>query len=258
VPRPGAASFSVAQRLYATQLPSFFNEKFDVEVVLLGGGIGELEALTKSGDKQHRLSPGWSSLLVEMLNEHYVDAATSHVAAAYWEVSNASFEGLLVRVRTALAELVAELIALTPQDQEVPDKLAADQATQLVVTGDRPTINYAPQHATSGGTNVTVGTPASGPVTVSGANGTTIGSQTASGANSSVVGSQAVQGDHNAISGREATNTGSAEPLAEEGWWARLRKRGMVVAFSTIIGGIATAVGAVVAVFTWLGWTPWS
>jgi len=40
-----------------------------------------------------------------------------------------------VRVRTALAELVAELITLTPQDQEVPDKLAADQAVYFVITG---------------------------------------------------------------------------------------------------------------------------
>ena len=71
-------------------------------------------------------------------------------------MSNAAIRGVLVRVRTALAELVAELIALTPQDQEVPDKPAADQAVQFVVTGDRPVINYSLQHAADGGTNVTV------------------------------------------------------------------------------------------------------
>jgi len=60
-------------------------------------------------------------------------------------VSNASILGLLVRIRTALAELVAELITLTPQDQEVPDKLAADQAVQFVITGDRATIHYSSQ-----------------------------------------------------------------------------------------------------------------
>ena len=86
---------------------------------------------------------------------------------------------------------------LTPQDQEVPDKLAADQATQFVITGDRPTINYSSQHASDGGTNVTVaGASAPGPVTVSGARGSAIGNQTASGANA------------------------QAQP-AEEGWWAR-------------------------------------
>ena len=106
-------------------------------------------------------------------------------------MSNASIRGILVRVRTALAELVAELVTLTPQDQEVPDKLAADQVIQFVITGDRPTIHYSPQHAADGGTNVTVGGgSAPGPVTVSGAHGSAIGSQSASGANSSVVGSQ--------------------------------------------------------------------
>lgn len=68
-----------------------------------------------------------------------------------------------------------------------------------MITGDRPTINYRPQQATDGGTNVTVCTPASGPVTVSGAERSSVGSQIASGANSNVVGSQVAQGDHNAI-----------------------------------------------------------
>jgi hypothetical protein len=135
-------------------------------------------------------------------------------------VSNASIRGLLVRVCTALAELVAELITLTPQDQEVPDKVAADQAVQLVITGDRPTIHYSPQHATDGGTNVTVGgASAPGPVTVSGARGSAIGSQTASGADSSVVGSQPVQADRDAVvTGRDATVTGVKDQPVKEGW----------------------------------------
>jgi hypothetical protein len=151
----------------------------------------------------------------------------------YWSVSNASIRGLLVRVRTALAELVAELIMLTPQDQEVPDKLAADQATQFVITGDRPTINYSPQHAGDGGTNVTVGGAAPGPVTVSGAHSSAIGNQTASGPNSSVVGSQTLQADREAIvTGQDATITkcpgstrqrGLVGAAAEAGYDCRLR-----------------------------------
>ena len=115
------------------------------------------------------------------------------MAEVYWSVSNASIQGLLVRIRTALAELVAELITLTPQDQEVPDKVAADQAVQFVITGDRPTIHYSSQQATGGGTNVAVsGGAAPGPVTVADARGSAIGSQTANGADSSVVSTQAV------------------------------------------------------------------
>ncbi len=243
--------------VFPRQIRDTIRDEVDLEDAILGGGIGELEALANRDTDEHQLSPHWASFIVETLNRFNVQPG-SRVAAVYWSVSNASIRGLLVRVRTALAELVAELIALTPQDQEVPDKLAADQATQFVITGDRPTINYNSQHATDGGTNVAVGTPASGPVTVSGVHGTAIGSQTASGANSSVVGSQAAQGDHNAIAGRDATNTGAKEQPAKEGWWARLRKRGMVVAFTTIIGGIAAVAGTIVALFAWIGWTPWS
>jgi hypothetical protein len=70
--------------------------------------------------EEHRLIPPWSSLIADTLNCHNM-APRSRVAEVYWSVSNASIRGLLVRVRTALAELVAELLTLTPQDQEVPD-----------------------------------------------------------------------------------------------------------------------------------------
>jgi hypothetical protein len=64
-----------------------------------------------------------------------------------------------------------------------------------------------------------------------------------------------VQGDHNSIAGRNATSTGAQEQPAKESWWAGLRKRGIVVAFATIIGGIAAVA---VAMCAWIGWTPWS
>jgi hypothetical protein len=142
-----------------------------------------------------------------------------------------------------LAELVAELVTLTPQDQVVPDKLAADLVIQFVITGDRPTIHYNSQHGADGGTNVAVvGASAPGQVTVSGGDGRAIGSQSASGANSSVVGSQAVQADRDAVVAGRDTNTGAKDQPVKEGWWVRLRKRGMVVAFATIIGAIAVVV----------------
>jgi hypothetical protein len=247
----------ITQRVYNADLHDAFTRKYNVEEAILGGGIGELEALAKSGEKEHHFSPGWSSLLVEMLNTFQMDES-SKVTAAYWTVSNATIQGLLVRVRTALAELVAELVTLTPEDQVVPDKGAADAAVQLVITGDRNTINYSPQHAADGGTNALIGALAAGPVTVSRASGTAIGSQ-AAGDNSSVVGSQAVHGNRNTVTGQDTTTgaVGNQEPR-HENWWTRLRQRGVLVAFFTIVGGIAGVVGAVAAVLTLLGWTPWS
>jgi hypothetical protein len=234
------------QRITASMLPKpipgwLREEGIDLEDAILGSGIGELEALANRDTNEHKLIPPWGDVIMGVLNEHN-ESWNSVVAAVYWSVSSASIQGLLVKVRTALAELVAELISLTPENQAIPDKGAADAAVHLVVTGNRNTINYIPQQAAGGGTNT---------ATVSGGHGTAIGSQTASGTNSSMVGNQAVQGDHNAVAGQDATNHDTTEPPANEGWWARLRKRGVLVAIFTVVAGL-------IAVFTWLGWAPWS
>lgn len=42
----------------------------------------------------------------------------------------------------------------------------------------------------------------------------------------------------------------------KEGWWARLRKRGAVVAFVAIIGALATVAGVVVTILIAAGWKP--
>lgn len=113
----------------------------DIEDAILPQGIGMLEGLASQGTDMHRLGPPWSSVMADTLNQFNM-APNSRVCEVYWSVSNASIRGVLVRVRAALVELVAELITLTPQDQDVPDKQAADQAVQFIVTGDRATIHY--------------------------------------------------------------------------------------------------------------------
>jgi len=257
--------------VFAPQIRDMLREEeVDLEDAIFGQGVGELEALAGQGKGEHDIIPSWASFIADTLNRFHM-APNSRVAEVYWTVPNASILGILVRVRTALADLVAELVALTPRDQEVPDKQAADQVVQFVITGDRSVINYSPQHAADGGTNVTVdGRATPGPVTVSGAHGTAIGSQTVSGANSSVVGSQnasgadssvvggqAVQADGGAVTaGQDARITAAEDQTAKESWWARLRKRGAIVAFSTIIGAIAAVAGVVFAILIAVGWKP--
>lgn len=256
--------------VFPRQVRDMIREKIDLEDAVLGEGIGVLEAMADQGTEEHRLIPSWSSFIADTLNQFNM-APNSRVVEVYWSVSNVSIRGLLVRVRTALAELVAELITLTPQDQEVPGKLAADQAVQFVVTGERPVVHYTVQQVADGGTNVAVGAgSAAGPVTVSGSNGNAIGSQTASGANSSVVGSQdvsgtgssavggqAVQAGHDAVTvGQDAAIPGAEGQPAKAGWWTRLRKRGAVVAFSTVIGAVAAVAGVIVAIIIAAGWKP--
>jgi hypothetical protein len=127
--------------VFPRQIREIIREQVDLEDGILGQGVGVLEAMASQGTEEHQLIPNWASFIADTLNKHNM-SPTSRVAEVYWSISNASIRGILVRVRTALAELVAELITLTPRDQEVPDKGAADQAVQLVITGDRPTINY--------------------------------------------------------------------------------------------------------------------
>jgi hypothetical protein len=251
--------------IFPQQIRDIIRERGGLENAILGQGIGELEAMAGQSTEEHGLIPPWSSLIADTLNRHNM-APHSRVAEVYWSVSNASIRGLLIRVRTALADLVAELITLTSRDQEVPDKLAADQAVQFVITGDRPTVYYSSQHAADGGTNVAVAGSAPGPVAVSGAHSSAVGTQTASGANSSVVGSQtasgadssavsgpAVQAGHDAVAaGQDATITSATDQPVKEGWWARLRKRGVVVSLAIIITAIAAVVGIAIS----LGWKP--
>jgi hypothetical protein len=256
--------------VFPPQIREIIREKVDLEDAILGEGIGVLEAMADQGTEEHRLIPSWAGFIAETLNQHNM-APNSRVVEVYWSVSNAAIRGVLVRIRTALTELVAELITLTPEDQEMPDKVAADQAVQFVVTGDRPVINYTVQHAADGGANVAVAAgSAPGPVTVSGAHGTAIGSQTASGANSSVVGSQDASGANSSVvggqgvqagrdaatSGRDTATLSAGDLPVKEGWWARLRKRGAVVAFATIIGAIAGVAGVVLVIMIAAGWKP--
>jgi hypothetical protein len=74
-------------------------------------------------------------------------APNSRVAQVYWSVSNASIRGILVLVRTALADRLAELITLRPQDQDVPDEQAAAQAIRLNITGEHSTIHFGDRRA---------------------------------------------------------------------------------------------------------------
>jgi AbiTii len=126
--------------VFPPQIREIIREKVDMEVAIFNQGVGELESLASQGSEQHDIIPPWSGFIAETLNEHNVGPNT-RVAEVYWSVPNASVRGILVRIRTALSELVAELITLTPQDQDVPDQAAADKAVQYVITGDRPTFH---------------------------------------------------------------------------------------------------------------------
>ena len=63
--------------------------------------------------------------------------------------------------------------------------------------------------------------------------------------------------DRDAIAaGRDATITGAGDQAVKEGFWARLRKRGLVVSVAIIIGAIAAVAGVVIAILVAAGWKP--
>jgi hypothetical protein len=131
-----------------------------------------------------------------------------------------------------------------PEGQQVPPTFPAGLAIQFVINGDVTSIHYSPQTGADDGTNVTIGGLGAGPVAVVGAHGI-------------ATGGQAVQADRDAAkSGQHAAAARAEDVPSKEGWWARLRKRGVVVSFATIIGAIAAVAGTAVAICVWVGWTP--
>lgn len=137
------------QQLFRTNLPKSLRE-FDCDTLPLVQGIGELEGFAASDDAI-RLQPSQAGIIVGALNAAN-EAYQSQVESVFWTVSRSAIQGVLVRIRTALADLVSELIVATPAGQDVPDKAAADHAV-LMITGNQNVVNYSPQIATDGGQN---------------------------------------------------------------------------------------------------------
>jgi hypothetical protein len=221
--------------VFPEQIREIIREKVDLEEAILSHGIGQLEAMASEGTQEHQLIPPWATFIKDTLNDRGM-VPGGRVADVFLSVPNVAVQGVLVRIRTALADLVAELITLTPTGQEVPDKLAADQVIHFVVTGDRNVITFSPQHAAGGGTNVTA--TGSAPV--------------------AVTGSQTVHAGRDAIAaGRDSTvsSADSGEPV-KESWWASLRKRGVVTTISIIVSAIAAVVIVVVTIALAAGWKP--
>jgi hypothetical protein len=76
----------ITQRIHASdfhpKIRDMILDKVDLEDAILGGGIGELEALANQDATEHKLSPPWASVIMDTLNKHNV-APNSRVAAVY-------------------------------------------------------------------------------------------------------------------------------------------------------------------------------
>jgi hypothetical protein len=119
--------------------------------------------------------------------------------------------------------------------KEITDMLGADPVVKFVF-GDHTVINCSciSQHAPGGGTNVAA---AGGGAAVAGAYGSATGNQSRQ-------------------AGADGAVRGAGDPRMTDGWWARLRKRGAVVAFATITGALAGVASLVFMIMIAGGWTP--
>jgi hypothetical protein len=117
---------------------------------------------------------------------------------------------------------------MTPESRPALPNLAI-----FVINGDGTSIHCSPQTAADGGINVN----SAGPSTVASTRGRATSGQAAQ-------------------TGRDAIQTRAADQPSVNGWWTRLRERGMVATIAIIIGAIAAVVGTAVTICAWLGWTP--
>jgi hypothetical protein len=146
------AGIITGQVISTLTLPEFARERVTGEV-LLTHGVGELEALSRAADEMVKFAPFREPELVALWNNER--PANDKVTAVYSQVSRASLANVVIGVRTALAELVGELLA-TAGGGERPTKQAADNAVHVVVTGNRNTVNVVgSQETTNGNSSVT-------------------------------------------------------------------------------------------------------
>lgn len=145
-----AGNYQVSrQQISPWALPEFARDHIS-EKVELRDGAGAIEALLER--PEIHLSPPMASELAGVMNAES-DVPYQRIHRLYWAVSPAAVRGVLDQIRTALTQLVAELRASMPADEAVPSAETANQAVNLVVTGERSQVHVT--SAQAGGTDTT-------------------------------------------------------------------------------------------------------
>lgn len=139
------------EQFSARDLPDFARDHIS-EIVPLREGIGLIEQLANASEETLKLQLPMSAELMRFM-EAKAAIPGARIIRLYWAVSRASIRAVVEHVRTSLAELVSEMVALMPDDQTVPTKDAADQAVGLVVGGKRNTVNVVASQAAAGSTS---------------------------------------------------------------------------------------------------------
>lgn len=133
-------------------LPDFVRDAGIGNQVKLVQGVGELEASIIGGQDVVRISLPKADLIAR-----YMDSQSGNqwqrIDRIYWSLSPSSIVGALDRVRTVLAEMVAEMSAAVPDDATEPSVLQADNAVQVAVHGSKARVTVTSASASGGSTS---------------------------------------------------------------------------------------------------------
>lgn len=142
------------QQISPMALPEYAHG-YMTEKPILTNPIGELEDLSRGSKSTVMLSPAGAQELVMLMNHE--STSGDQITRLYWQVSRSTIAGIITGVRTALAELVGELLAAVSDDDQPPSKQAVDDAVQFLVTGDRNIVTVVgSQTTTNGNSTITV------------------------------------------------------------------------------------------------------
>lgn len=140
------------QRISPGELPDGIAEHIDEEVQIRYG-IGEIEALAKryeTTNESARFSLPGGADIVRLMNYEIGDQF-QRIMEVYWAVSGSALQGIVDRVRTALAELIGELLAGMPEGQDVPSAELTNQAVNVAVSGKKSRVTVAAAQSSPGG-----------------------------------------------------------------------------------------------------------
>ncbi len=133
---------SSGQTISTSDLPDFAQDDIG-EGVDLPFAVGELESAASDhgndGEPLKLALPMAVELARVMTAQGRVTPGVT-ITAPYWAVSRQSIIGVVDRIRTKLAELIAELIATMPPDRTEPTPEQAAAAVQFLVTGKPSTM----------------------------------------------------------------------------------------------------------------------
>lgn len=134
------------QQIGSNQLPDFAKDAKVDENLHLRQGIGELEALVVGDRKSIKFSLPGATIIARALDRSSGRSHLQQITAIYWGVSSATIRGVIERIRTALAEFLAEVMDTLPADKgamAAPTTEAVDRAVTVVLqsAGGAVTVN---------------------------------------------------------------------------------------------------------------------